>query len=56
MIDLFGGISSENIKLKFNKMKQIKDDPRDRYRYREAFERAELILDHINVDEIASLN
>lgn len=56
MIDLFGGISSNNIKNKFNKMQKIKDDPNDRYRYREAFERAELILDYIQVDEIASLN
>ena len=56
MIDLFGGISSENIKIKFRKMQKIKADPNDRYRYSEAFERAYLILDYIKVDEIASLN
>lgn len=56
MIELFGGISSEELKLKFKTMLEIQNDPNDRYRYHEAFERAELIVDYVKPEEIASLN
>lgn len=53
---LLGVKEINQIKDLFDRMKKIKDSPNERYRYDSAFDRANLILDFIKIDDIGSLN
>lgn len=53
--ELFSGISIEELKKCFNKMKDIKENEDKRYRYRSSFDWADLILDNINIEEIGTM-
>ena len=50
------GTTIENIKPLFEKMKKLKDSPSERYRYERAYNRADIILDYIKIEEIGTLN
>lgn len=53
---LLGTKEINQIKSLFDKMQEIKDGPNERYKYSSAFDRADLILDFIKIEDIGTLN
>lgn len=50
---LFGDVSSEVINTKIQKMVKLSD--KDKYRYSNSYDKAPLILDYVNANEIGKL-